>query len=622
VPSSALACDAQTEEVELFLGFDTVRDGYWVLGGTIQVQPEAGFANVVLERRRIDRRGGLLERRPVEKAVIQSLNAADQIPTLDALVAMSRPPKLTGGRPLSAVGVSAEYAFTIPDLDESECPPLQWAVLLRRDAPYRRVFSLQKHSRFSHDNDVRVVLSPDSTYAVAELRANVSESFHRHGASFVRPVPLEKSCLDGRRSNGCVQPFLAPPDTSPPACASVKQTCDVKFGKYACADGYCVGGRGKSRCAQCRNDHDCGRFGWAGETRCGETWEGRVCTECLLDRDCEASSSSLKEGLRDRGQPEACDPILRRCGACARDDECLPGLVCGHGSAGRRFCGKPWGVLHMCADAGEGSPQCWGRNDKGQASPPSVQLTQLTFGDRHTCGVAADGDIHCWGDDSDGQSTAPPGRFRQVSAGASHTCALGLDGHVVCWGAAYNTRSQGALATGPLRAPQEKLSYLAAGGSISCAINEKGRLNCWSGVDPTRAKYYSDYFAHESLVSVAVSNSGACGIDKSGGASCAGEQFIQAPEEPPQGVGGFSAVVVGAEHACALTSRGHVLCWGKNPYGQASAPDGTFTSLMAGAFHTCGTQEDGRVLCWGAGAAESRRYPDYGQSLPPTSLGR
>ena len=50
----------------------------------------------------------------------------------------------------------------------------------------------------------------------------------------------------------------------------------------------------------------------------------------------------------------------------------------------------------------------------------------------HTCGVKADGSIQCWGDSEYGQATPPSGEFASVSAGGFHTCGVRADGSVEC----------------------------------------------------------------------------------------------------------------------------------------------------------------------------------------------
>ena len=48
----------------------------------------------------------------------------------------------------------------------------------------------------------------------------------------------------------------------------------------------------------------------------------------------------------------------------------------------------------------------------------------LTTGSDHSCAVTADGSIECWGSNEFGQADPPVGQYSAVSAGSRHTCAL------------------------------------------------------------------------------------------------------------------------------------------------------------------------------------------------------
>jgi alpha-tubulin suppressor-like RCC1 family protein len=83
------------------------------------------------------------------------------------------------------------------------------------------------------------------------------------------------------------------------------------------------------------------------------------------------------------------------------------------------------------------------------------------------------------------------------------------------------------------------------------------------------------------------------GFLKCGGGCCAATQLA-----------------AGDAHTCAITSKGSLVCWGLNDWGQAthdsssqtSAPREVFpsgvTAVAAGALHTCAVV-DGAVRCWG-----------------------
>ena len=64
----------------------------------------------------------------------------------------------------------------------------------------------------------------------------------------------------------------------------------------------------------------------------------------------------------------------------------------------------------------------------------TTELTSVSVGDTHACGLRPDGSVQCWGNDNNGEATPPEGEFTAVSAGPEHTCAISTDGSAECWG--------------------------------------------------------------------------------------------------------------------------------------------------------------------------------------------
>ena len=213
----------------------------------------------------------------------------------------------------------------------------------------------------------------------------------------------------------------------------------------------------------------------------------------------------------------------------------------------------------------------WLRSTEITIGPALPRYTAVSAGGHHTCAIRGDRAIVCWGLNDDGQTDAPAGSFTAVSAGAAHACALRTGGAIVCWG---------SDAHGQATAPAGfNFTAVSAGRDNSCAIREHATIECWG--------------------------SNAHGLN-------------DAPS------GNFTAVSVGAAHACAigsyvgLPSGAIVRCWGSDAHGQATAPAGfNFTAVSVGNAHACATRavRGGRILeCWGANDKGQTDVPIGGAS--------
>lgn len=203
-----------------------------------------------------------------------------------------------------------------------------------------------------------------------------------------------------------------------------------------------------------------------------------------------------------------------------------------------------------------------------------------------------------------------------VVAGIRSTCALMDTGTVMCWGA----NDRGQLGTNDLRARTRPDSEVLA-------PHELGVQRLGEGDPVVQLSAGKDASAIGAATVFAVTRSGRLygwGSNFYGGLGIGIDVdldphplalLINAPGTATAGVR-FQQVAAGAFHACALSSRGEVYCWGPNTVGQlgptgiipapkgSSAPlkvqlAGEAIEIAAGDFHTCARMRDGGVICWG-----------------------
>src|SRR5437773_1286986 len=181
---------------------------------------------------------------------------------------------------------------------------------------------------------------------------------------------------------------------------------------------------------------------------------------------------------------------------------------------------------HSCALLGDGTVWCWGRNSDGQlgvtpsgsqcpttpgffCSSTPVRATGITSaaaviaGGYHTCALFGDGTAQCWGRNDDGQ--LGDGTFTSsstavrvggitgavaVSAGILHTCALLANGTVKCWGAVGPNNDFGQLGNGattgsstPVTVTGTGVAWTSSNGAVA-TIDAVGRA---TGLNPGTA---------------------------------------------------------------------------------------------------------------------------------------
>jgi len=301
---------------------------------------------------------------------------------------------------------------------------------------------------------------------------------------------------------------------------------------------------------------------------------------------------------------------------------------------------------HACALTVAGGVQCWGENYSGQlgdgststsANPVAVPVqvsglssgvAAIASGAPFTCALTNPGGVQCWGDNTYGElgnngttsSSVPvtvgglPGIVVSIAAGGgadpvdsgivgAHACAL-TGGAVWCWGdnngGQLGNGTTGGFSAGPVAVTGLSGTVVAvsAGGLHTCALNTAGAVQCWGLL----------LYGTGNPATTPGSFGSAVPADVSGLAS------------------GVTAIAAGADHSCALTGAGAVLCWGDNTFGELG--DGTTTSspgtpvvvgglptdviaiatgggnFLGGTINrsganTCALTAGGAVWCWG-----------------------
>ena len=278
----------------------------------------------------------------------------------------------------------------------------------------------------------------------------------------------------------------------------------------------------------------------------------------------------------------------------------------------------------ICGLRADGTAECWGYDNDGQASAPDGKFSVVKAGYDHSCGLRTDGTAECWGagyQPPAGSSayTAPEGEFVSVGVQPSYACGVRTDGDLLCWGSDYATSGE---------AIGEGFAMVDAGDEVYCGLRLDGSVK--------RRGNYGLYLASERVhisevtpsghdfTSVTVGARHACGVRRNGTVACWGDNYDYHPHchsdalgmpicgfeaqgdyyghaESPEGI--FTAVNAGTLHTCGLRPDGTAECWGDDTFGQSTPPGGAFAAITAGYAHTCGIRTDGAVECWGGGAA-------------------
>jgi alpha-tubulin suppressor-like RCC1 family protein len=332
------------------------------------------------------------------------------------------------------------------------------------------------------------------------------------------------------------------------------------------------------------------------------------------------------------------------------------------------------GNFDTCALTSGGGVLCWGWNGDGElgdgttgpAAPTPVAVTGLSsgaaavsVGGTHVCALTSAGGVKCWGANYAGQlgdgttdnSSTPVGvsglssGVVAISAGYDHSCALTSGGGVKCWGA----NDEGQLGDSTLASSSTPVAVsgltsgvvaISAGRFYTCALTSGGGVFCWGfngfaqlgdnlpGNSPAPVGVFG--LTH-GISAISTDETHTCALLSAGGVLCWGydgfgelgngenapDLIVPVPANAAVLTDSATAISLGGNHTCALTSTHGVKCWGYNGDGElgdgttvgslfpvvASGLSGGVNAISAAGgletSHTCALTTVGGVKCWG-----------------------
>lgn len=235
-------------------------------------------------------------------------------------------------------------------------------------------------------------------------------------------------------------------------------------------------------------------------------------------------------------------------------------------------------ALTTCVLLSSGQVQCRGfdllastfEQTKRFAVVPGLdQVVKLGVGESHACAVRKSGEVLCWGHNDEGQlglgaaavgdGVRPPTKVEvgpavDVAMAYKRSCALLRDGTVWCWGASI--QPDGSFAHGRKATPSPiavpgltGVRKIALATSHSCAVTKTGRLWCWGSNESGEV---ADGFREQQPLPIPVVW------------TKPGAQTLPVPDRSVVAVD----LATSDSHACAITRRGELGCWGFNGSGQ------------------------------------------------------
>ncbi len=316
------------------------------------------------------------------------------------------------------------------------------------------------------------------------------------------------------------------------------------------------------------------------------------------------------------------------------------------------------GGVNTCAVTAQDKVACWGSNQFGQLGtgtlidasvPAEVQslsgIVELSVGLSATCIINNQGISKCWGANTNGQlgngsligSTTPVDvtsltNAKSISVGNNTVCAITALNGVACWGRGTNGQLGNAAILDSMTAVSVTgltgVTQLATGPYHSCAVTTSGAVKCWGRANSGtlgNGDFQTPSFATPQDVlgvtgatAVTLGFDTSCVVTTTGGVKCWGTNTLgqlgsRQARIDIAGLSSIREVANGQSHSCALTSTGTVKCWGFNSFGALG--NGTVggytatgvdvlgvtgaTQISVGTNHSCALVSMGKVKCWG-----------------------
>lgn len=281
------------------------------------------------------------------------------------------------------------------------------------------------------------------------------------------------------------------------------------------------------------------------------------------------------------------------------------------------------GDQHTCV-ASTNEIKCWGNNEYGILDIPRKfnGITQLVSTWSSAVCAKDNQGWECWGACKFGICDIPKEhkKSEKISSGAAHVCSL-HNGNVVCWGSNKYERTSVPVGL-------KNVIDVAVSDRYSCAVTWKGAVKCWGSNKDNQILAAE---ALENVSSIYLGSRHACAFDQVKKLSCSQVVKEKIGEFPnfgqslvPENIE-FKYVATGRLHTCGVNKNNEIKCWGEDHKGQSTPPklnaSEVVTAVSVGADHSCALTS-ARVLCWGVYWNDEYTQPLSAKAISEKSLFR